>query len=142
MIYLDAAYMAKFYVDEPDSEKVRDLLVDAEQAGSCLHGMVEVVSVFHRKLREGTVPQADFEALCAQFELDCLSGLWTWLPLSESLAHTTRGAISLLSSATFLRAAAALHLACAASNEISTVHTNDRHMIAAAPAFGVQTTTL
>jgi predicted nucleic acid-binding protein len=142
MIYLDAAYMAKYYVEEPESEKVRELLADSEQAGSCVHAMAEVVSVFHRKLREGTVPQADFEALCAQFELDCSSGLWIWLPLSESLANATRRTISELSSSIFLRAADALHLACAASNGIATVHTNDRHMIAAAPSFGVQTTTL
>ena len=142
MIYLDAAYMAKFYVEEPDSEKVREFLRDAEQAGSCLHGMVEVVSVFHRKLREGTVPLAEFEALCAQFELDCSLGLWTWLPLSESLATKTRSAISQLSGSVFLRASDAIHLACAASNGIAVVHTNDRHMIAAAPTFGLQTATL
>jgi len=142
MIYLDAAYMAKFYVDEPESEKIRGLLADAEQAGSCVHGMVEVVSVFHRKLREGAIPQADFEALCAQFEVDCLAGLWTWLPLSDGLAQTTRRVISGLSCATFLRAADALHLACAADRGIAVVHTNDRHMMAAAPAFGVQTATI
>ena len=55
MIYLDAAYIAKFYVDEPDSERVRAFLVTAQPAASCVHAIAEVASVFHRKLREGTV---------------------------------------------------------------------------------------
>ena len=54
MIYLDAAYIAKFYVDEPDSERVRAFLVTAQPAASCVHAIAEVASVFHRKLREGT----------------------------------------------------------------------------------------
>ena len=90
MIYLDAAYIAKFYVDEPDSESVRAFLVTAQPAASCVHAIAEVASVFHRKLREGTMPQADFDFYCAQFEADCEAGLWTWLPLPESLAHAAQ----------------------------------------------------
>ena len=55
MIYLDAAYIAKFYVDEPNSERVRAFLVTAQPAASCVHAIAELASVFHRKLREGTV---------------------------------------------------------------------------------------
>ena len=46
MIYLDAAYIAKFYVDEPDSERVRAFLVTAQPAVSCVHAIAEVASVF------------------------------------------------------------------------------------------------
>jgi predicted nucleic acid-binding protein len=69
-------------------------------------------------------------------------GLWTWLPLSESLATKTRTAISQLSNDVFLRASDAIHLARAASNGIAVVYTNDRHMIAAARLFALQTATL
>lgn len=142
MTYLDAAYIAKFYVDEPDSGRVRTFLATAERPASCVHALVKVASVFHRKLREGTVPQADFDNLCAQFDADCDAGLWTWLPLPESLAHAARRKISTLPSSTFLRAADALHLTCAAEAGCAVVHTNDRHMTAAAPAFGLQAATL
>ncbi len=142
MIYLDAVYIAKFYVDEPDSERVRNFLSTAQPAASCLHAMAEVASVFHRKLREGTVPQADFDNFCAQFEADCEAGLWTWLPLPESLVHAARRRIGKLSPTTFIRAADALHLACAAAEGCTAIHTSDRHMIAAAPAFGLQAVTL
>lgn len=87
MIYFDACYIAKFYVDEPDSERVRAFLVTAQPAVSCVHAIAEVASVFHRKLREGTVPQSDFDFFCAQFEADCDARLWTWRLLPESLAH-------------------------------------------------------
>jgi hypothetical protein len=30
MIYLDAAYIAKFYIDEPDSDRVRNFLRQAQ----------------------------------------------------------------------------------------------------------------
>ena len=115
MIYLDAAYIAKFYVDEPDSERVRAFLVTAQPAVSCVHAIAEVASVFHRKLREGTVPQSDFDFFCAQFEADCEAGLWTWLPLSESLAHAARRKISKLPSTVFLRAADARQRAAQAA---------------------------
>ena len=134
MIYLDAAYIAKFYVDEPDSERVRAFLVTAQPAASCVHAIAEVASVFHRKLREGTVPQTDFDFFCAQFDADCAAGLWTWLPLPESLAQAARRKISELPSTVFLRAADALHLTCAAEEGCTAIHTSDRHMSAAAPA--------
>ena len=142
MIYLDAAYIAKFYVDEPDSERVRKFLATSWDAASCLHAMAEVASVFHRKLREGTMPQADFDNFCAQFDSDCAAGLWTWLAFPESLAHAARRRISKHPSTTFLRAADALHLTCAAEAGCAAIYTSDRHMIAAALAFGLQAVTL
>lgn len=142
MIYLDAAYIAKFYVEEDDSERVRAFLDSAAGATSCLHAMAEVASVFHRKLREGTIPQEDFEFICQQFESDCESGLWTWLPLPESLVKSARRKISNLPATIFLRAADALHLMCASTEGCAEIHTSDRHMIAAAPEFGLRAVTL
>ena len=142
MIYLDAAYIVKFYIDEPDSERVRNFLTNAPSVVSCVHAIAEVASVFHRKLREGTVPQSDFEAFSAQFDAGCQAGLWTWLPLSERLAHHARQRISRLPATTFIRAADALHLTCAAEEGFTAIHTNDRHMLAAAPEFGLQPVSL
>ena len=64
MIYLDAAYLAKFYLAEPDSQRVRNAILTAPASSSCLHGRLETVSVFHRKLREGTVTPGEFAAHC------------------------------------------------------------------------------
>ena len=84
MIYFDSAYIAKFYLDEPD-------LFGACAGGGCrriaccLHGKIEVLTVFHRKLRERAFPPRAFDTLCEQFEADCESSVWEWLPLSATL---------------------------------------------------------
>ena len=142
MIYLDAAYIAKFYIDEPDSDRVRSFLASSGGGASCVHAIAEVASVFHRKLREGHIPREDFENFCAQFDADCEANLWTWLPMLEKLAHSTRRRLSQLPTTTFIRAADALHLSCAAEQGLAAIYTSDRHMIAAAPAFGLRAVTL
>jgi predicted nucleic acid-binding protein len=62
--------------------------------------------------------------------------------LEERLANAARRKISKLPPTTFLRAADALHLTCAAEAGYTAIHTSDRHMIAAAPAFGLMAVTL
>src|SRR5215213_4554350 len=124
MIYLDAAYIAKFYIDEPDSDRVRNFLLASQSAATCIHGSVEVTSVFHRKLREGIIPQADFDEFCAQFESDCQTALWIWLPVTPELVDEARRRISKLPSTTFLRASDALHLTCAPEQGFTVVHTS------------------
>jgi len=142
MIYLDAAYIAKFYVEEPDSRCVREHLASVGSVGSCIHARVEVVSVFHRKLREGFMPQLEFEQFCQQFHADCSAGLWTWFPLEDELVMETCKRISNLAVSVFIRSSDAIHLACAAREGFAEIHTNDRHMITAAPAFGLTAVTL
>ena len=113
MIYLDAAYIAKFYVEEPESERVRAHLDAAGAVGSCVHARVEVMSVFHRKLREGLMPQAEFEHFCQQFQADCAAGLWMWFPMQDGLIVESCRRIGLLPPSVFLRSSDAIHLTCA-----------------------------
>src|SRR4051794_22493224 len=85
MIYFDAAYIAKFYLDEPDSDRVRRLAEGSGEVACCLHGRVEVLIAFHRKLRERAFSPRVFAAVHEQFEADCESAVWTWLPVSAKL---------------------------------------------------------
>lgn len=135
MIYFDAAYIAKFYLDEPDSEAVRALAEEAGEVACCLHGKIEVMTVFHRKLRERAFSARAFAALCEQFEADCDSALWEWLPLSAVLIAGLSARIRHLPPGVFIRAADALHLASAAEEGFREIYSNDRRLLAAAPHF-------
>ena len=138
MIYFDAAYLAKFYLDEPDSARVRTLAEGAGEVASCLHGRVEVLIAFHRKLREGALPPKHFAALCEQFAADCESAIWRWLPISAKLIAHLSDRIPRLRASVFLRSADALHLASAEEQGFKEIYSSDRHLLAAASHFGLR----
>ena len=142
MIYFDACYIAKFYLAEPDSAEVVAFAQSHAGASCLLIGKTEVIAVFHRKLRERIVEVNGFHLLCDQFEADCASGLWRWHPVDDTLLRLSAQRFRALPSTIFLRAADALHLTCAAEEGCTAIHTSDRHMIAAAPGFGLQAVTL
>ena len=142
MIYFDSCYIAKCYLAEPDSAKVIAFAKTSAQVGCLLIGKAEVISVFHRKLREGVLDVSGFHLLCDQFEADCASGLWHWFPVDDELLRSTGHYFRGLPATTFLRAADGLHLACALREGCSAIYTSDRHMITAVSAFGLQSMTL
>ena len=76
MVYFDSAYIAKFYLSEPESGRVRTLAEREGKVCCSAIGRVETAQVFHRKLREGRATKAECAALFDQFDTDCESGLW------------------------------------------------------------------
>ena len=85
MSYFDSAYIAKFYVDEPESDAVRRLAETLARVHCCALGRIEVVGVFHRKWREGAFSEREFREVSAQFADDCTAGLWIWLSVTDRL---------------------------------------------------------
>ena len=137
MIYFDSSYIAKFYLDEPDSNAVR-VRAEAEGEVCCsVLGRAEVVSVFHRKWREKTRTKPEFSILLDQFEADCVADLWTWLPSSSAVVRAVVAKFRSLPDTTFLRSADAIHLATAAESGLPSIFSKDRHLLAAAPHFGL-----
>ena len=133
--YFDSAYIAKFYLDEPESEEIRQI---AESIGSIhcvMLGRLEVAGVFHRKWREDAFSDAAFRAVSDQFADDCQHGLWQWLPATAALLDTAAAAIRRLPKTVYLRAADALHLACASEHGFTEIYSNDRHVLGAARHF-------
>jgi len=53
LIYFDAAYIAKCYLNEPGAEKVRSLAGTERGLASSELGRVEFFAVIHRHLRDG-----------------------------------------------------------------------------------------
>ncbi len=135
MSYFDAAYVAKFYLDEPESDAVRGLAESLSEVHCAVIGQVEVAAVFHSKFREGAFDVGMFREVTAQFADDCEQGLWTWLPLQPALVERAAAVFARLPRSVFLRTADALHLTCAQEHGLREIYTNDRHMSAAARYF-------
>ena len=138
MSYFDSAYIAKFYVDEPESDAVRRLAETLGRVHCCALGRIEMAGFFHRKWREGGFSEREFREVSAQFSDDCTAGLWTWLSVTDHLVMDAAESLRTLSKRITIRSADALHLACAREHGLRRVYTNDRQMIRAAPAFGVE----
>ena len=140
MSYFDSTYIAKFYLDEPESDAVRQLAVSLGRVHCSALGRIEVTSVFHRKWREGAFTEHEYREVTTQFADDCEAGLWTWLCVTDTLIAHTAEAVRLLGKNIVIRTADALHLVCAREHGLPRVYTNDRHMLLAATAFGVEAT--
>ncbi len=93
MIYLDGCYIAKFYLAEPDSAAVISRIMAEGAVGSALHAQVEVLSAFHRKMREGIMTGPEFQLLDGQEDVIAaiLSGQDTIMvmPTGTNPAHAT-----------------------------------------------------
>jgi predicted nucleic acid-binding protein len=96
-----------------------------------------LAAVFHRHLREERLDARQYGVVMRQFASDLDQGLWEWLPLNPVTLTASRQCYEKLSPKFFLRSADAMHLSCAAGNGFEQVFTNDRHMLAACPAFGL-----
>jgi predicted nucleic acid-binding protein len=138
MLYFDAAFIAKFYLQEPESDAIRSFVEDVPGIASLVIGRLETELVFSRKLREGALTPQGHQVLIAQFEADCEAGLWTWLPATDDLVAAAQEMTRRLPSEVFLRSLDALHLACARRNGHERIYSNDRHLLLAAPHFGLQ----
>ena len=138
MIYFDSCYLAKLYLMESDSPRVRARAEASDGLACCATGRGEVVATFHRHFRERRLTQREFRLLAAQVEADLEGGLWSALPVTSSLVEAQARRMATLPASVFLRAADALHLACAAEAELREVYSSDRHLVAAASHFGLR----
>lgn len=137
-IYLDACYLAKLLVEEPDSRAIANLVAELDIVACAAHGRAEVAATLHRKLREDAITRDEHDRAA-----DCLMALVgrgqiRWLPLVDAVFRRVELAYASTPSRLHLRSADALHLACAAEHGFSTVWSSDRQMIAGANAFGIE----
>ena len=136
-MYLDTCYIAKFYLNEPDSSAVRALVLGGDKIYSSVWALGEFHGVLHRRVREGGTSSREAIELAARFAEHARAGLWTLLPVSEAFLRRTGMRMISCPAEMFVRTADAVHLATAQEMGEQEVWTNDRHMLAAAPYFGL-----
>lgn len=137
MIFFDTTYLVRLYLDEPGADSVREL-AKVQPIASAWHAQAELLCTFHRAFREGRLDFEGYQAQRGQFYCDEAADGFTWLPISQSTLARLDLMLSDAPTTSFLRAADALHLACAAEHGFREVYSNDRHFLAAAPLFGIK----
>jgi len=133
--YFDTSYLVRLYLRDLGFEAVRELVGSGRVVASAWHAQSEVMAALHRGLREGRLQHGTYRSALAQFLTDSKDGLFHWLPLSDSIQERMEQFFWQAPATTFLRAADALHLACAAGHGFKQVYSNDRHFLAAASLF-------
>lgn len=136
-MYFDTSYIAKFYFNEPESPRVRQLVREADAIHSSLWALAEFHAVLHRRLREGALSPNDARDLASRFSEHIEHGLWNLIAVNEALLRRTGALMVSAPGDLFLRTADAVHLTTAHEIGERDVWTNDRHMLAAAAYFGL-----
>ncbi|HRQ87944.1 MAG TPA: type II toxin-antitoxin system VapC family toxin [Bacteroidia bacterium] len=136
--YFDVSYLAKLHWKEPGTPEVLALAFGFATLCCSQHGRIEFAAVGHRKMRERLADLPQARSTFAQMEEATHAGAIQWLPLSPNAMERVERFFLSDPGSTFLRAADALHLACAAEHGFTEVYSNDRHFLAAAPLFGLR----
>ena len=68
MIYFDAAYIAKCYLNEPGAERVREVAYRADGLASCEIARIEFASILKRHVRERHVTRREMAAILKDLE--------------------------------------------------------------------------
>lgn len=137
MTYFDNSYILKCYLNEPQAELVRALAGQEASKYCCRWGRVEFFAGIKRQTREGKITPEREAEIFQVFKEDETAGVWLWVPLEQSLLDAACAAFEGLSTTVPVRAGDALHLLCAREHGFTEVWSNDRHLLAAAPHFGL-----
>ncbi len=137
MLYFDTAYLVRCYVAESGYQAVRELAAGQDAVAACELARVEFASAVRRKVQGGWLSARQAAIVWKQFESDAAAGHLAWLPVSAMLLARACARLRILDRSVPLRALDAIHLACARENGFEEIYSNDRHLLAAAPHFGL-----
>src|ERR1019366_922199 len=132
MIFCDTSAVAKLYVVEKESLAMRKLLEAEDQVFISELVRVELMSVFHRQLREKKWTRDKFLTAVRQFTNDDIGGFWTWLALDATIIEAAAKTYTTLPDNVWLRSADCLNLVTAMHHGFTEIYTFDVNQSAAA----------
>jgi predicted nucleic acid-binding protein len=136
-VYFDSAYLVKCYIKEPDSSKVLGLVQSVEAVYSSTLSIAELACTLHRGVREKVITRVHAAYMRQAFSGDSSRGVVRLIPVSEDILRAVEATVARMPDTVFLRASDAIHLASAQLEGFAEIWTNDRHMLKAAPHFGL-----
>ena len=136
--YYDTNFLFKLQCHEHGTVEVRAHAASMRTLICSVHGRAEFMSAAHRKVREGSATKTQLRALLAQLQTDTVAGALHWLPITDVHIARVESVYVNAPPTAYLRAADALHLASAAVHGFTEIYSNDRHLLAAAPLFGLK----
>ena len=110
MIFCDTSAIAKFYVAEKESAAIRARLEAEDQVFLSELVRAELMSVFHRQLRDKKWTRDQFLTAVRQFNHDDIGGFWTWLTLDSVIIEAAANSYTTLPDNVWLRTADCIHL--------------------------------
>ena len=137
-LYFDISYLFRLYSTESGAAAVQELANEMESIMIAWHGRAELASILLRKRREAALTEESAQEIRGQIEDDVALGLVEFLPLTDAVMTRLETVLAEAPATINIRAADALHLACAAEHGFGIVYSNDRLLLAAAPIFGLK----
>jgi predicted nucleic acid-binding protein len=137
-IYFDSAYLFKCYVADPDSSAVRGVAGAADVVYSSALCLAEVACAMHRATRERFLLAEQASAARQAFQKHLREGVVSLIPVTESVLYAVQAHVAAMPRSVFLRSGDAVHLGTAAHSGFSEIWSNDKHLLRAAPHFGVK----
>lgn len=137
-LYFDSNYLFRLYSTEHGASQVQKLSVQADLITTAWHGRAELASILLRKRREAALSEALVEEIRRQMQDDVRDEMISFFPLTEAVMSRLESVLATAPPKTNIRAADALHLACAAENGFTEVFSNDKLFLNAAPLFGLK----
>ncbi len=138
MIFCDTSAIAKLYVAEKETPAMRARLEAEDQVCLSELARAELMSVFHRQLREKKWTRDKFLTAVRQFTNDDIGGFWTWLPLDTTIIEAAARTYTSLPDTVRLRTADCLHLVTAIHHGFTDIYTYDTNQSTAAVSLGLK----
>jgi predicted nucleic acid-binding protein len=73
ILYLGTSSLAKLYIEEKNSDKVRDWVKEAEIVATCRVAYTEMVSALELKVKQNDLSKSDYDHIMKRFSQDWLN---------------------------------------------------------------------